>query len=71
MTSPGFNQTSAERVEENKAKEPTEYLERPIVDKRLKLAQDAQDADYIRKHKNDELIPMDVVHKQLKKQNLV
>ena len=54
MKSPGFNQTSAERVEENITKEPTKYLERPIVDKRLKRAQDALEEQRLQRELHNE-----------------
>ena len=36
----------------------------------LRLAQDGQDAAYIRKHRHEKLIPMEEVHRNLKKVGL-
>ncbi len=39
--------------------------------KMMKLIEDIRDARYVRRHRHEKLIPMQEVHRHLKKENLV
>ena len=39
--------------------------------KMVRLIQDIRDAEYIRRHRYNKLIPMDLIHQNLKNKNLV